>query len=277
MNTVGRLLYLLCIGILLFACGRNPIAETTIIGTVTLTSSHLPDPTEGPAGNSVASPDPSQTSSFPYEPTLNDELPLDGLVLAAHVYADNTCYDLGVYQDGHYSILSCLPDFTYPMPTGFLDEYRLSYLQRWAERFQSFEEPSAQGILKFVGNGIIIPEFSDFVSMKAMIGDIEWDAHDYIHKGGIPSAVLLTQSVLSNQLGIPLDMNSVYKFELMDFPDACLGVPEPGEACPQVVTQGFRIQLVAQGLLYEYRTDLFGYDIRQFGEPQVAPTPGPVG
>jgi hypothetical protein len=70
---------------------------------------------------------------------------------------------------------------------------------------------------------------------------------------------------------------TVLKFEAVDFPNSCLGTPKPKEVCVQVVTQGFRIQLVALGLLYEYHTDAFGFDIRPFGDPQAAPTQGAGG
>ncbi len=267
MRMIERFICLLFITVLFSACNGTIFADTAVIDTPVPQVTSIPTNTLLPLTH-----DPDAVA-----PILSDDLPLDGLVLAAHMYADGTCYDLGIYQDGHYSVLSCLPGFTYPTSTGFLDEYKLSYLNKWVERFQSFEEPSSEGFLKFVGNGVILPDFSDIASMRAMISDIEWDAHGYIHKGGFPSPVLLAKEVLSNKLGIPLDNKSVLKFEVAEFPDACLGVPEAGEVCSQSVRQGFRIQLVAQGMLYEFHTDIFGYDIRQFGEPQIAPTPGPVG
>jgi hypothetical protein len=95
----------------------------------------------------------------------------------------------------------------------------------------------------FVGTiRVVVPEFPDMVSMEAM-----------------------------------LDNKNVLKFEVAEFSDSCLGVPRAGEVCSSSVRQGFRIQVVAQGMMYEFHTDNFGYDIRQFGEPRVAPTSGPAG
>ena len=273
MKTIRQLALLMFIDVLLSACGGNTITEIAVTDAPTLTSIPPPYPTDIPTSIPVA----SLPSGFPYAPTLSDDLHLEGLVLAAHMYADNTCYDLGIYQDGHYSVLSCFPGFTYSTSTGFLEEYELSYLNRWADHFQSFEEPSAQGLLKFVGKGEVAPEFAEKISMRAMVGEIEWVAHGYIHKGGWPSAVHLARTLLSHQLGVSLDDKSVFKFEVVDFPDNCLGAPKPDEVCAQVVTPGFRVQLVAQGMLYEFHTDVRGYAIRQFGEPKIAPTQGPAG
>ena len=113
--------------------------------------------------------------------------------------------------------------------------------------------------------------------MQALLEDLEWDAHGYVHPGGYPPVVFRTRTVLSTRLNMWLDNSAILKFEAVDYPDSCLGAPKPEEICEQIVTQGFRIQFVVQGLLYEYHTDVFGYDIRQFGEPQIAPTHSPPG
>ena len=131
--------------------------------------------------------------------------------------------------------------------------------------------------MKFAGTGNAIPGIADKVSMQALIDDIEWNANEYVHPGGYPPVVFHTRTVLSNQLNKWLDDSSILKFEATDFPDACLGAPKPGELCEQAVTQGFRIYLVANNLMYEFHTDVFGYDIRSIGEPQIAPTQGAGG
>jgi len=274
MAGIRQCICLWVIGILLSACGGNRLTGIPETGTPILTSTPPPYPTDIPTSIPRITP---QTSAFPYAPILSDELPLDGLVLAAHAYADNTCYDVGIYQDHRYLVLSCLPGFTYPAPDGILDATESSYLDRWASQFQSFEEPSAHGLLKFVGNGAGIPDYAEKLSIEYLVINIEYKAHEYVSGGGWPPAVFAAQQVLSHQLGISVDNHAVLKFEVVDFPDACLEAPKPDEVCAQVITQGLRIQLVAQGMLYEYHTDFLAYDIRQFGEPQIAPTPGPAG
>lgn len=273
MRTIPWFIILVFMMILSSGCNGTLPTEVTLAETppAVRTPSPMPSPPSATVRPTIA-PDPAQLA-----PILSDWISTDGLILAAHVYREGACYDIGIYDDDRYTVFSCLLDFVYLSPEGSLDSYESSYLRRWAERFQSFEEPSDQGPLKFVGIGAAVSEFADKASMRALLSEIEWKAHGFIHGGGWPSAVFVARSVLSNRLGIPLDNQNVLRFDVMDFPDACLGAPRQDEVCAQVVTQGFHIQFVAQGMLYEYRTDVFGYDIRPFGEPQIAPTPGAAG
>jgi hypothetical protein len=227
---------------------------------------------------------PPELSGFPYLVALHDALPKENLLLALHFYADTGMhlddkirYDIGIYADDSYIAISCLDGYVYPAPNGMLDANQSKYLHRWVEKFQGFDEPSLHSLLKFAGTGNAIPEYSDKVSMQAMIGEIKWEANEYVHRGGYRRVVFHTRDVLSHRLNKWLDDSSMLNFATVDFPDTCLGAPKPDEICEQVITQGFRIQFVADGLLYEYHTDAFGYDIRSFGEPQVAPTQGAVG
>jgi len=230
----------------------------------------------------AASPEPA---IFPFASLLNDALPKENLLLARHFYnepdvghqADEVCYDIAIYNDDSYIVISCTPGFTYPAPTGTLDEVQSKFLHKWANTFQAFEEPAIHGLLNFNGVGSNTPDFSDRVSMQAMLSEVDWVAHAYIDRGGWPLVVYHARSVLSHQLNIPLDDKSIVHFEVVEFPDTCFGAPRPGEVCEHVNTPGFRIQLAANGLMYEYHTDIWGYDIRPFGEPQIAPTPGPAG
>lgn len=250
-------------------------------GEVIATLTPPPPPILTPT-NTLPAPEPA---GFPYISALNEALPVDNLILAMHFYADTVghvqgdeyCYDIGIYGDETYIALSCLPGFEYPAPKGRLNANQSKYLHQWADTFQSFNEPSIHGLLVFNGRGETMPGYSDMVSMKAMIGDIDWTAHEYVHPGGYPPVVFHAREILSHKLNKWLDNSSIFKFESVEFSDSCLGAPRPNETCEQVVTQGFRIQFVVDGLLYEFHTDVFGYDIRAFGEPQIAPTKGPAG
>lgn len=288
MKSLRYALLLSAILALLAACtavqsieSATPSAAPAVASSPIQTVTPLPSPTYTPT---VASPPPVSISGFPYSVSLNETLPAEDLILAVHFYSDmvghlddEVCYDIGVYADDSYIVISCLDDFIYPAPNGRLNEYQSKFLRRWVSTFQSFEDPSIHGLLKFSGVGGISPDYSDKISMQAMLEDLEWDAHGYVHKGGYPPVVFHARTVLSNRLNMWLDNSAILKFEAVDYPDSCLGVPKPGEICEQGVTQGFRIQFVVQRLLYEYHTDVFGYDIRPFGEPTIAPTQGPVG
>jgi len=283
-----KLISLCFIIVLLGACNRMATTDaplptdSPIPHAATLTATLPPFPTFTPTSTLIyQSPEPA---GFPYAALLNDALPKDNLLLARHFYADTVghlndeiCYDVGIYNDNTYLVISCLADFTYPAPQGTLDANQTKYLSRWVEKFQSFEEPSMDGLLVFAGKGVAAPEFSNIASMQAMLGELEWTALQYVHRGGTPSAVSVARSVLSHELNIWLYDSSVLKFEAVDFPDACLGAPKPDEICEPIVTPGFRIYFVTQGLMYEYHTDVWGYDIRPFGEPQIAPTQGAGG
>jgi hypothetical protein len=48
----------------------------------------------------------------------------------------------------------------------------------------------------------------------------------------------------------------IVSVEPVDWPDACLGLAGPDEACAQVITPGLRVVLSARGRQYEYHTDL---------------------
>lgn len=288
MKTIRRMISLLFSIVLLSACTGTSPGEIPDISVMTpetpipQASATLPPfPTYTPA-NTLPPP---ELSGFPYAAALNDALPKDGLVLALHFHADTVgyiqgdefCYDVGIYGDDTYIAISCLPDFSYPVPNGTLDANQSKYLHRWVETLQSFDDPSIHGLLTFSGRGEAVPEFSDKISMQALIGELEWAANEYVHRGGIPPAVFHAREVLSHQLNKWLDDSSILKFEVIDFPDSCLGIPKPDEVCEQVITQGFSIQFVADGSLYEFHTDAFGYNIRPYGEPQIAPTQGAGG
>jgi len=268
-----KFISILSIIILLSACDGRSIRQVpavdTLIPAETPLTSQTPIPTNTFLPSAQNPIDPEALG-----PNLSNELPTDTLVLGAHIYADNTCFDVGVYRDGYYVVLSCILDFAYPAPTGLLDANESAYLQRWVNRFQSYDEPSAHGLIRFVGNGSVVPDYAEKLSMEYLVRNLEYRAQAYVSGGGMPTAVFATQQVLSQRLVAVLpDQITVLNFEMVDFPDACLGAPKPEEACVQVITQGLRVLLVAQGLLYEYHTDFAGYDIRQYGQPQIAPTP----
>ena len=71
-----------------------------------------------------------------------------------------------------------------------------------------------------------------------------------------PPAVTGAIDDLAGRLDAPADEIEVQEVTRVTWPDACLGVPRPGEACAQVLTDGFRIVLSVEGRAYEYHSDL---------------------
>jgi hypothetical protein len=77
-----------------------------------------------------------------------------------------------------------------------------------------------------------------------------------------PPAVAAAIEALSQSLGSDPTSIQVTGFEPVEWPDACLGLPEAGELCAQAVTPGWQIRLTAGTRTYEARTDLLGQKVR---------------
>jgi hypothetical protein len=79
----------------------------------------------------------------------------------------------------------------------------------------------------------------------------------------LPEAVVAAEQKLSEELGIPVKEIEVASFSREEWPNACLGLAEPGEMCAQVITPGWRVVLTVDGGEYIFRTDDSGEIIRQ--------------
>jgi hypothetical protein len=66
----------------------------------------------------------------------------------------------------------------------------------------------------------------------------------------------------ASQLDLELDAIEIIEMEEVEWPNACLGLPEPGEMCAEVITPGYRVVVEAEGEQYVYRTNLDGSVIR---------------
>ncbi|MGE5222873.1 MAG: DUF333 domain-containing protein [Omnitrophica WOR_2 bacterium] len=76
-------------------------------------------------------------------------------------------------------------------------------------------------------------------------------------------AIEIVRNQLASQLkveGSSLDMISI---EAIDWPDACLGLPQEGEMCAQVITPGFLITFASGDKNYAFHTDLAAGVLRQ--------------
>jgi hypothetical protein len=77
-----------------------------------------------------------------------------------------------------------------------------------------------------------------------------------------PPAVSAAIQSLADSLGINPGRIEVLNYEVVDWPDTCLGIPEPGVACAQVVTPGWRITLIVDGQSYDVNADEYGDNLR---------------
>lgn len=78
-----------------------------------------------------------------------------------------------------------------------------------------------------------------------------------------PQAVLEAVNQLSEDLGVSVEDIEIREFEQVEWPDACLGIPQEGQACAEVITPGFRVALEANGEQYEFRSNQDGTVIVQ--------------
>ena len=62
-------------------------------------------------------------------------------------------------------------------------------------------------------------------------------------------------STLAHALNVKLADVKVISSTPVEWPDACLGMAQPGVLCAQVITPGYKIVLEANGRQYEYRTN----------------------
>jgi len=78
-----------------------------------------------------------------------------------------------------------------------------------------------------------------------------------------PPAVAAAIGWLADSLDTDPGQLAVLDYTPADWPDSCLGLAGPGEACLQVITPGWRVVLQVGGVDYTLRTDEFGTVIRE--------------
>ncbi len=83
-----------------------------------------------------------------------------------------------------------------------------------------------------------------------------------IHDLPAEPAAVETRTALATKLSV--DEKSIVIMEVREatWNDGCLGLGGPAESCLQALVEGFRVELLAQGKTYVYRTDKTGATIR---------------
>jgi hypothetical protein len=89
--------------------------------------------------------------------------------------------------------------------------------------------------------------------------DADTNADTAATGASLPDAVL---AALASELGVQPDALTIVSAEAVEWPDACLGVAEPGQMCAQVITPGYRIVVEVGGEQRTYHTDRGALSIR---------------
>jgi len=92
-------------------------------------------------------------------------------------------------------------------------------------------------------------------------------APEKVRDAAIPTAVFEVRAAVATELGLELNSVRIVSVEKVDWPDPCLGVPDPLELCAQVITPGYRIVLDANGQQVIYHTDETGLNFRRERQP----------
>ncbi len=89
-----------------------------------------------------------------------------------------------------------------------------------------------------------------------------------VQQPAAPTAVIPAQAVetarqaIAQQLGVPPEQLEVFSVEERQFPNSCLGLPQEGEACAEVIISGYQGVLLGEGVQYEFRVSEDGVLVR---------------
>ncbi len=78
-----------------------------------------------------------------------------------------------------------------------------------------------------------------------------------------PPAIAAAIESLADQLGVAPQLIEVVSYEEAEWPDGCLGLPGPYEACSEAITPGWRVTLSFAGETHTFRADAVGAELRE--------------
>jgi len=104
-------------------------------------------------------------------------------------------------------------------------------------------------------------------SIESTAGQVPDDEREY---GSLQQLVDLARVNLAQRLDVEPEDITVQSIEEVEFPDAGLGVPEPGQVYAQVLTPGYTIKLSVNGQSYEYHAsdERLAFAPQEDGAPQ---------
>jgi hypothetical protein len=140
---------------------------------------------------------------------------------------------------------------------------RESAASRWLLQEPDFA--TASGVVVW-GHGQLIVAYRGseggvIALLSGLLGDPLTLPNDVVDEP-YPPAVVAAIAFLAEDLDEDPGSIVVVGFEATEWPDACLGLAGPDEACAQGLTPGWRVELRADGTSHVVRTDQVGATIR---------------
>ncbi len=83
-----------------------------------------------------------------------------------------------------------------------------------------------------------------------------------VHNMPVEPAAAAARADLATKLGVSATSITIMMIEDKTWTDGCLGLGGPAESCLQALVDGFRVEMLAQGETYFYRTDKTGASLR---------------
>ncbi|NLG28473.1 MAG: hypothetical protein GX557_11220, partial [Chloroflexi bacterium] len=153
---------------------------------------------------------------------------------------------------------------------GYLTQDELAAYLGYVSRYASFDLSTADAngqTVRLVGNGSVVASAAERVTVA------NWAAGVYERLEEIElrkDRAAQARVALAAKLGVPVDAIDTVRVEAVTWPDACLGLARDGQMCAQVLTPGYRLEFVVNGVSYEYRSDRRGNLVVEL--QQAAPT-----
>ena len=107
-------------------------------------------------------------------------------------------------------------------------------------------------------SGFLMFLYADGYVFEAHADSLSQDIRVINYLSKYASPIEISILLLAKQLEIPANTIIVHFSEQVDWPDSCLGINTDDLICVPVLTPGYRIQLDASGVLYEFHSDIYG-------------------
>lgn len=79
----------------------------------------------------------------------------------------------------------------------------------------------------------------------------------------VPSAALAAQKALAERLGVDASAVTIQEIVQVQWPNTCLGIQQPDEACGEMIVDGFRVSVESGGQVSIFHTNFDGSQIRE--------------